>query len=197
MALPELERARARVELPRFVERVPPHVRSKLCYEFNIRGNAVTLVECRPYFRDSRRITRRAFARFAVDLESLCWSLKWSDRNGRWHAYDRCAPFRRLAELVAEVERDPRISFSDDARAGAAEILVPQPGGLMAPERVGVLLVRVAPSDSERYRFMMAQPVPASGALAVEATSSRGGSRRRSCSWHDACTNPGELNIVS
>lgn len=62
-------------------------------------------------YRDARQTTRHAFARFVLDSASLRWSLKWSDRNGRWHAYDLRAPSRHLAELVAEVERDPTHIF--------------------------------------------------------------------------------------
>jgi hypothetical protein len=48
-----------------------------------------------------------ASARFTFDPNKIEWSLRCSDRNGRWHAYNQITPTRHFAELVAEVERDP------------------------------------------------------------------------------------------
>jgi DUF3024 family protein len=107
MPIPELELARVRAELSRFAERVPPHARAQVHYEFKISGNKVTLLECRPGWRDPSITTEQPFARFVFDPAKIEWSLQCSDRNGRWHSYDGIAATRHFAELVAEVERDP------------------------------------------------------------------------------------------
>jgi hypothetical protein len=111
MAIPELEQARVETELRRFCDRVPPHARSQVWYEFTIRGNSVTLLECRPYFRDPAKTTKSPFARFDFDPQRTEWSLKCSDRNDHWHLYGPTPPTRRFSDLVAEVERDPTCIF--------------------------------------------------------------------------------------
>jgi hypothetical protein len=107
MALPELEAKRVEAELKRFCERVPAHVRRELWYKPVIRGNVVTLSECRPYFRDPTQTTEHAFARFKFDAAKVRWSLHWADRNGRWHKYEGFESVRSFPDLIAEVERDP------------------------------------------------------------------------------------------
>jgi hypothetical protein len=107
MALPELEAKRVDAELKRFSERVPPHVRRELWYKSLVRGNVVTLLECRPFYADASQSTEHPIARFRFDATSVRWSLHWSDRNGRWHKYEGFESVRHFAKLIAEVERDP------------------------------------------------------------------------------------------
>ncbi len=111
MAIPALEMKRAESVLAKFCDRVPAHARSQLAYAFTVRGNAITLVERRPYFKDPKITTERPFARFVFDPSSHTWSLRWSDRNARFHAYEGFSGVRQFADLVAEVERDPTYIF--------------------------------------------------------------------------------------
>lgn len=111
MPLPELEAKRVEVELKRFDARVPPHARSQIWYTHVARGNAVTLIECRPYFKDPTQITEKPIARFTFDAATNTWSLYSADRNGRWHAYEGFENVRGFATVLAEVERDPRARF--------------------------------------------------------------------------------------
>jgi hypothetical protein len=86
MPIPELERRRVERALDRFCDRVPPAIRQKLTYEYRFRGNAIVLFERRPHFQDRKRHTEHEFAKFVYSPTVGGWSLKWSDRNGRWHA---------------------------------------------------------------------------------------------------------------
>ena len=106
MPLSELDAQRVKRVVERWNERVPPHARRKLWYTQSTRGNAVTLVENRPYFRDETRTTEHPFARFKYDPKTGKWSLWCRDRNQKWHRY---AGFQAvtLEAAVAEVERDP------------------------------------------------------------------------------------------
>jgi hypothetical protein len=107
MAIPELERRRVERALDRFCERVPPAIRSKLTYEYQFRGNAVFLVERRPHFQDRTRHTEHAFAKFVYSPSVGGWSLRWSDRNGRWHMYGGFEAASHFRDVLSEVERDP------------------------------------------------------------------------------------------
>jgi hypothetical protein len=105
MPIPDLERARVGRALDKFCDRVPAAIRSELKYEYRIRGNTVVLVERRPHFRDRTRYTEHPFAKFVYGPTVGGWSLRWSDRNGRWHAYQgfRDVPhFRALREVEAD-----------------------------------------------------------------------------------------------
>lgn len=107
MAIPELEMRRVEAVLATFCDRVPPHARSQLWYVWKVRGNALTLAECRPHFLDKSRTTENPFARLVFDPASHTWSLRWCDRNGRFHAYEGFQGVRRFEDLLAEVDRDP------------------------------------------------------------------------------------------
>jgi hypothetical protein len=107
MAIPELERRRVERALDRFCERVPPAIRSKLTYEYQFRGNAVFLAERRPHFQDGTRHTEHVFAKFVYRPAVGGWSLRWSDRNGRWHMYEGFEDVPHFRDALREVERDP------------------------------------------------------------------------------------------
>ena len=111
MPLPELEAKRVEVELKRFAERVPPHARSQIWYKHLVRGNTVTLIECRPYFQDATQTTEQPIARFRFDPATVTWSLLSPDRNDRWHAYEGFKNVRGFATVLTEVECDPRAVF--------------------------------------------------------------------------------------
>jgi Protein of unknown function (DUF3024) len=111
MPIPELERRRLERDLEKFCERVPPAIRSKLTYQYRFRGNAVFLEERRPHFLDRTRHAEHAFAKFLYSPTVGGWSLRWRDRNGRWHAYEGFENVPHFRDVLREVENDPRGIF--------------------------------------------------------------------------------------
>ena len=107
MPIPRLERARVERALDKFCGRVPAAIRSELEYEYRFRGNAVVLLERRPHFRDRTRHTEQLFAKFVYSQTVGGWSLRWSDRNGRWHAYQGFQDVPHFRDVLREVEADP------------------------------------------------------------------------------------------
>lgn len=107
MPVPEFERRRVERALDEFCDRVPPEIRAELAYEYRFRGNSVLLLERRPHFRDSTRYTEQGFAKFVYSPSVGGWSLKWSDRNGRWHPYDGFENRAQFRDVLREVETDP------------------------------------------------------------------------------------------
>ncbi len=107
MPIPELERARVERALAKFCDRVPEAIRSKLTYEYRFRGNEVILLERRPRFDDRTRYTALSVARFVYSPTVGGWSLKCSDRHGRWHAYEGFQHVPHFRDLLREVEADP------------------------------------------------------------------------------------------
>jgi DUF3024 family protein len=78
-----------------------------LAYEYLFRGNAVFLSERRPYFQDRTRHTDDVFAKFVYSPATGGWSLKWRDRNGRWHAYKGFEDVPHFRDALHEVDNDP------------------------------------------------------------------------------------------
>ena len=114
MAIPELEMARVRRRLQVFCDRVPPHARDQVWYEWRVRGNQVTLIETRPAWWAGAapgEVTKHEFARFQYDPATAFWMLKWSDRNARFHPYQGFERVRSFERLVDEVDADPTCIF--------------------------------------------------------------------------------------
>ncbi|MDT8369735.1 MAG: DUF3024 domain-containing protein [Longimicrobiales bacterium] len=110
MAIPDTEMARVEKALEAFRDRVPPHVRDKVWYDWRVRGNQVTLAEKRPAWWKGAaegEITVHEFARFQYDPATHHWMLKWRDRNGRFHPYEGLERVRSFQRLVDEVDADP------------------------------------------------------------------------------------------
>jgi hypothetical protein len=103
MAVPELLLAKIR----RFVaDLAPVHVRDQLHYEADVRGNNVTLVECRPPVEDGPAEWRMKIAQLRYQPDAQLWTLYWADRNDRWHRYDWLEP-TVLDAVLREIEHDP------------------------------------------------------------------------------------------
>jgi len=89
-------------------ERVPPDLRDQLRLEVELRGNALTLLECRPpWHPDDSEWSGLKVARLRYDAGTGTWTLYASDSNGRWSKYDYALPSRDLATLLAEIDADP------------------------------------------------------------------------------------------
>jgi hypothetical protein len=105
---PDLDVARIR----RFCEnRVPAHLRDEARVEATVRGNSVTIHDCRPPWTDDlEEWSRTPVAQLRYSPESTRWTLYWADRNSRWHRYDFLDP-GSVDELLQEIEDDPTAIF--------------------------------------------------------------------------------------
>jgi Protein of unknown function (DUF3024) len=111
MPIPELEKARVARLLDKFSERVPVAVRPELTYVYRFEGNTVLLSERRPHFKDRTRHTEHDLAKFVYSPRIGGWSLRWSDRNGRWHRYEGFDDVPSFRDVLREVEADPTCIF--------------------------------------------------------------------------------------
>jgi Protein of unknown function (DUF3024) len=104
--LPETDVARVR----RWCRaRVPERVRDEVRVEVDVAERHMTIVECRPPWRAdvSGEWTRFPIARLRYRKSTGLWSLYWRDRNLRFHEYDQVPETVSVADLLAEVDRDP------------------------------------------------------------------------------------------
>ncbi len=87
----------------------PPHAIDEIRVEAEVGRTAVTVVECRPPWREDYgpEWTRLGIARLRWVAKDSQWILYWRDRNQRWHRYDHLAPSRDVLTLLDEIDRDP------------------------------------------------------------------------------------------
>jgi hypothetical protein len=91
---------------------MPEHVREQIRYELDVTDRTATLVECRPPWDGvGSTWTRFPIARLRFTASRKEWSLYWRDRNLKFHEYDLVPASRHLADLLAEVDRDPTSIF--------------------------------------------------------------------------------------
>jgi hypothetical protein len=89
--------------------KIPAQLRDKVRVEYDVRGRAITIYECRPPWHPNLGSdwTRQRVAQLRYDPDDHHWRLYCADRNSRWHYYDMVEPTPRLDELLAEIDEDP------------------------------------------------------------------------------------------
>jgi hypothetical protein len=95
-------------KIQRYATRVvPPNIQDRMRMEVDVRGKTVTIVECRPPWREDfgPEWTRKGIARMKFNSANNEWALYWSDRNSRWHLFDILPP-GSVDEVIDEIERD-------------------------------------------------------------------------------------------
>jgi hypothetical protein len=108
--LPDLDIARVR----RWCEQhVPEHARDQVRVECDIGPRHLTIVECRPPWRQGigPDWTRFPIARLRYTQATRTWTLYWRDRNLRFHRYDQLEPSPDISNLLDEIDRDPIAIF--------------------------------------------------------------------------------------
>ena len=108
--LPELDVQRVRRWCS---QRVPGHLRDQVRVECDAGAGHLTIVECRPPWRNDMGAewTRFPIARLRYTKAAKRWSLYWRDRNLRFHRYDQLPPSPRVDDLLHELDRDPIAIF--------------------------------------------------------------------------------------
>lgn len=114
MPIPELTRRSAETRVRAFCNRrIPPHARDQVRLEHSVRGDAITIIERRPPWREDfgPEWSSMKIAQLRFDLASSRWTLWWSDRNERWHRYEDLDPTSDLDVLLVEIDEDPTAIF--------------------------------------------------------------------------------------
>ena len=109
MAVPDLAVAKVR----RFCEaRIPARLRDEMRLEVEVRGNSITIADCRPLWLGAPgEWTKMTIAQLRYQPATRLWRLYWADRHGRWNYYDDLQPTTELDEVIAEIDDDPTCIF--------------------------------------------------------------------------------------
>lgn len=89
----------------------PQHLRDQLCFELEIEGHKVRILEVRPRWNDPTQHVRSGVAQFTYTRTRDAWKLYWMRRDGKWHAWDPDENTATLAALVRVVDEDRRGGF--------------------------------------------------------------------------------------
>lgn len=113
MSLPETDVARVRRWIDARNDPLPERAVGKIRYESDVDPRAVTILECRPPWREDfgPEWTRREIARLRYTMARKEWALYWSDRNEKFRAYDLVDPTPNVEILLAEIDSDPTCIF--------------------------------------------------------------------------------------
>ncbi|GAC1532126.1 MAG: DUF3024 domain-containing protein [Acidimicrobiales bacterium] len=109
MPVPDTDLARIRAYCN---AKIPSHLRGEARVEADVRGNSVTIFDCRPPWHD--RLTewsRVPVTQLRYKPATKGWTLYWADRNGRWHRYEDLDADQPAQALLDEVEADPTCIF--------------------------------------------------------------------------------------
>jgi Protein of unknown function (DUF3024) len=91
--------------------RVPVRLRHQVRVEAAVRGNSVTLFDCRPPWHPNlTEWSKVRVAQLRYSASTYQWSLYWADRNGRWHPYDDLDS-GPVDKVLNEIEADPTCIF--------------------------------------------------------------------------------------
>jgi hypothetical protein len=91
--------------------RVPSELTDKIRIETTVRGQNVTLFECRPPWDGMPgEWTRMPIAQLRYEGEGK-WTLYSQNRSDRWVLYPELEPHQPVAVLIDELDQDPVFIF--------------------------------------------------------------------------------------
>ena len=103
MPIPDTDLHRARIWAD---NHTPPEVRAHVWVELDVTSTAITIYECRPYWRpeEQQPPTRFPVARCRWNNTTKLWTLYWRDRNLRFHIWPHLEPQQTVVPLLAEID---------------------------------------------------------------------------------------------
>ena len=89
------------------VLKVPPDIKNQIDHDYEVDGQAVTLLEVRPMWRGPPgEFTRSPFARFRFVKSSSIWKIYWRRQTGNWDLYKPSPSAKNLTVALAIIEAD-------------------------------------------------------------------------------------------
>ncbi|MCP4961976.1 MAG: DUF3024 domain-containing protein [Actinomycetia bacterium] len=106
--IPDLDLARVQRWIDRRNADIPVDARDLIRFEVDVTDRAVTVLECRPPWREDfgPEWTRFPVCRFRYTKSRRQWTLYWRDRNSKFHAFDMVESTPHIDQLIDEVDRD-------------------------------------------------------------------------------------------
>ena len=111
--IPDLDLVRVRRWIDKRNAEMPQHVQDQLRFEIDVTDRAITILECRPPWREDfgPEWTRQEIARLRYTKSMGVWALYWPDRHSKFHRYEELDPTATVERLLAEIDADPICIF--------------------------------------------------------------------------------------
>lgn len=91
--------------------KIPSELKESIKLSYEIRGNYITLIESRSFWKDSSKWTDMKIAQIRFKNENKTFNLYSIDRNDKWHLYDFIESSSQLNDILAEIDKDPTSIF--------------------------------------------------------------------------------------
>ena len=89
------------------LEKVPPHLKRQVDYDYEVDGQAVIIYEVRPLWRGQPgEITRSPLAKFRYVKSSELWHIYWMRQTGKWESYEPASAACGLEEALTIIDTD-------------------------------------------------------------------------------------------
>lgn len=89
------------------LNRVPPHLKTSVDYDYKIDGQAVTIIEVRPAWQGAPgEVTRQPMAKFRFVIATEQWQIYWMRSSGKWQSYEPMSEATKLNDALMVIETD-------------------------------------------------------------------------------------------
>ena len=89
------------------LNRVPPHLKKTVDYDYEIDGQAVIIIEVRPAWQGSPgEVTRQPMAKFRFVKATEQWQIYWMRASGKWKKYEPMFEATELDDALMVIESD-------------------------------------------------------------------------------------------
>ena len=89
------------------LNRVPPQLKKSVDYDYEIDGQAVSILEVRPAWKGSPgEVTRRPIAKFRFVKVTGQWQIYWMRSSGKWQSYEPMFATAELDDALMVIESD-------------------------------------------------------------------------------------------
>jgi hypothetical protein len=89
------------------LNKVPVQLKSKIDYDYEIDGQAISIFEVRPKWRGSPgEKSRHPVARFKYVKSTKLWNIYWLRQTGKWQLYEPARAECNLENALVVIETD-------------------------------------------------------------------------------------------
>ena len=89
------------------LNRVPPHLKTSVDYDYEIDGQAVTIIEVRPAWQGAPgEVTRQPMAKFRFVKATEQWQIYWMRSSGKWQSSEPMSEATKINDALMVIETD-------------------------------------------------------------------------------------------
>ncbi|WP_428738696.1 DUF3024 domain-containing protein [Sulfurimonas sp.] len=107
MPIPPIQKQLAEKLMHRYCDnKIPKELQDQINLKYVIKGNNITLVESRPFWKDESKWIDTNIAQIRFNNAEKTYTLYYADRNDKWHFYEFLEPSQNLEDLLTELDND-------------------------------------------------------------------------------------------